>query len=141
MKKTHSITGKDTGMAIHIGLGILLSLVSTIMMSILLTVLVENESVQLSSVPIFAFGMHTVSVLIGCTLSLTLEKGRAGIIAGIVTAGYIAVLLCINMLVFSAGFNGIWGSALSAAGGSLLAMLISGKLRGKKKHRIKVRSR
>ena len=126
---------------IHIALGVLVTLACTFLMSLLLAIMVENEVVAVNSVPTYTIGIHTITVLIGSMLSASLEKGKIAVMAGAVAGCYLLVLLCINMLVFSEGFAGIGSGIFSAIAGALLTILIKGKFSGKKKHRIKMRSR
>ena len=141
MKKARSMTGKETGAAVHIILGVLMSVACTFALSILLAVLVEKEAVSISAVPTLSVGVHAISIFVGSMLSMTLEKGRIAIIAAIVAAAYLVILLCINMLIFSSGFEGIGATILSVFLGGLLSVFIKGKFSGNKKHRIKMRSR
>ena len=141
MKRAHSISMKDTGIIINVSLGILLTMVCAFLLSILLTVLVENERIHLSGIPVYLYGIHAISVFIGTLLSLTLEKGRLAIIAGIVAAAYFVILVSINMLVFSSGFEGIIGTAAGISAGGALSVLLKAKTGGGKKHKVKMRSR
>jgi MFS family permease len=141
MNKTSSMGKKDSGVAMNIVLGGLISIICMLLLSVLLTVLVENETVSISSVSVFTMAIHLLSVFLGTILSITLEKGRIAVIAGIITVAYLVVLLCVNMLVFSAGFNGFGAGILSALAGGVLAILLKGRLMGKKKYKIKKRSR
>lgn len=141
MKKARSITEKETGSAVHIILGVLLSVACTFVLSILLTVLVENEVISISAVPILSAVIHAISIFVGTLLSTAMEKGRIAIVAVIVVATYLIILLCINMLVFSSGFEGMGSTILSVFLGALLSVFINGKFFGRKKHQIKMRSR
>lgn len=141
MKKTSPMGKKDGSVVINIALGVLISLISMLLLSVLLTVIVEKETVSFSSVSAFTIAIHIISVFIGTIVSVTLEKGRIAIVAGIVSGAYFVVLLCANMLIFSAGFDGVGAGILSILAGGLFSVLVKGKLMGKKKHKIKMRSR
>ena len=141
MKKISSMAKKETGIAVHIALGVLLSAICTFIMSIILTVMVENETISPGATSSFAIGIHAISVFIGSMLSLTLGKGRIAVVAGIVAVCYLVVLLCINMLIFSSGFESIGAEMISSFAGGLLSMFLKIKFNGKKKHRMKVHSR
>lgn len=141
MKKRKSAGRKDTNILVHITFGILLSLTVSFLLSILATVLIENEVTPITSMNILMIGIHAVSVFIGSTLAITMEKGRIAIVAGIITACYFLILVCINMLVFSEGFAGLGTGMLGMMAGGLIAVLTKSKMSGTKKHRIKMHSR
>lgn len=141
MKRAHSISMKDTGIIINVSLGILLTMVCAFLLSILLTVLVENERIQISGISVCLYGIHAISVFIGTLLSLTLEKERLAIIAGIVAAAYFVILISINMLVFSSGFEGVIGTAAGILAGCALSVLLKVKQSAGKRHKVKLRSR
>ncbi len=141
MKKTRSTVMKDTNIITHIVFGVLLSLLSTLLMSILLTAMIEKEIISFEAIPAFTICVHAISVFVGTMLSVSIEKGRIAVVAGIVSACYFVILLCFNMLIFSAGFEGIGMGVVSVLAGGLLGTIIKSKFNGKKKHRIKLHSR
>lgn len=141
MKKMHSKSKNDTGIIGHIGLGILISLICAVLLSIVLAVMIEKEIIAVDAAPSFAVAIHAISVFIGSIISLSFEKGRIAMIAGVVATSYLLLLLCINMLIYSSGFAGLGGGVISAYVGSLLAVMIKSKISGKNKRRTKVRSR
>ena len=141
MKKTRSMRKKDTGIAAHITVGVVLSLISTFIFSILLTILVEREVVSIKNAPMFVMGIHALSTIIGSMLAVFLEKGRIALVAGIVTAGYFLILLSINMLIFSSGFEGMGQCVLASLAGGLISVLINMRGSRKRKYNIKVHSR
>ena len=141
MKNIRKTTGSTNNTTKGIGIGILISIFTAFLLSILLTVLVENETIRPESVPVVAAAVHAISVFFGAMVATTIEKGRIAVIAGISGAGYFILLLCINMLVFSSGFNYILSCAAGVLCGVLITILIKAKFAGKKKHRIKIPSR
>ncbi len=141
MKKARSMRKKDTGIAAHTAIGIVVSLVSAFIFSVLLSVLIERELVSFNNATAFTMGIHMLSILIGSIVAISLEKGRIALVAGIVTAGHFLILLCINMLIFSSGFEGIGQCVLASLGGGLISVLINMKRSRKKKYNIKVHSR
>lgn len=141
MKKRQSAGKKDTSILVHIAFGMLLSLGISFLLSILVTVLIEKEVIPLTSLKVFMIGTHALSVFIGSILAISKEKGRIAIIAGMVAACYLLVLVCINMLVFSEGFDGLGTGILGMLAGGLIATLTKTKMFGVKKHHIKMRSR
>lgn len=141
MKKIHSKSEKDTGIIRHIGLGILISLICAVLMSIILAVMTEKEIISVDTAPSFVVAIHAISVFIGSIISLAFEKGRIASIAGAVATSYLLLLLCANMLIYSSGFRGLGGGVISTYAGSLVAVMIKSKISGKNKHRMKVRSR
>ena len=108
---------------------------------IVLAVMIEKEIIAVDAAPSFAVAIHAISVFIGSIISLSFEKGRIAMIAGVVATSYLLLLLCINMLIYSSGFAGLGGGVISAYVGSLLAVMIKSKISGKNKRRTKVRSR
>lgn len=141
MKKRYSKTDKDTSIVIHIMLGLVLSLISLFALSIILTVLVEKEVIDIDIIPVLAGMPHAISAFIGTILGLSLEKGRIAIVTGVVAVLYLLMLLCVNMLVYSTGISGIGPAIIGILSGGALAALLFDKIGNRKKHRIKVRSR
>lgn len=138
LKKSRAYNG--SGILVYIGIGVLLAMISTFLLTIILTSLIENGTVQLTSAPMLILGIHFISVFLGCILGMTMEKGRYLLISGSVAGIYFVFLLLINLLVFSSGIEGIFSVILSTASGGITSWLIKGLGTGRKKNRIKVRS-
>ena len=132
---------KDTSILVHITFGLLLSLIVSFLLSTLATVLIEKEITPIASMNMLMIGIHVLSVFVGTTLATSMEKGRIAIVAGIVTACYFLILVCINMLLFSEGFENLGIGVLSIIAGGLIAVLAKSKTGRSKKHHIKMRSR
>ena len=131
----------DKNIISHIVIGALLSLASLFILSVILAILVEKETISITATPAIARAIHTVCVLAGSLLSIILEKGRTAIVAAIVTGVYLVALVCMNMLIFSSGITGIGSTAASAAIGAFVAVVIHGYISREKRHRVKLRSR
>lgn len=141
MEKMRSIVGKNTNTAMHIGIGVGIALILSLVLSVVIAALVNNEVINISSIPLCMIPLHAISIFAGSMVSLLLEKGRVAVMAGIICACYLAVLLCINMLFFTDGFSGVLMGALGILCGGALAVLVNLKFSGQKKPRIKLRSR
>lgn len=141
MKKRKSAGKKDTSILVHITFGLLLSLIVSFLLSTLATVLIEREITPIASMNMLMIGIHVLSVFVGTTLATSMEKGRIAIVAGIVTACYFLILVCINMLLFSEGFENLGIGVLSIIAGGLIAVLAKSKTGRSKKRHIKMRSR
>ncbi len=141
MKKIQPKANKEKGTIFSIAIGTAVSVLCMLLLSVLLTVLVENEAVSSTMVTIAALCIHAISVFAGSMLSLTGQKGRIAVVAGTVTASYFLMQICVNMLFFSAGFEGVAAGLVSMLVGGVIAVLIKSRLGQKKKYRAKVRSR
>lgn len=139
--KRKSAGKKDTSILVHIAFGLLLSLIVSFLLSTLATVLIEKEITPIASMNMLMIGIHVLSVFVGTTLATSMEKGRIAIVAGIVTACYFLILVCINMLLFSEGFENLGIGVLSIIAGGLIAVLAKSKTGRSKKRHIKMRSR
>ena len=68
MKKLHSKSKNDTGIIGHIGLGILISLICAVLLSIVLAVMIEKEIIAVDAAPSFAVAIHAISAFIPLVL-------------------------------------------------------------------------
>lgn len=141
MKKPRVTSEKNTGIIVHIVFGVLLAIGCAFILSILAATMVEKEIVSINSVSKITLLIHAISVFAGSLLSISLEKGRIAVVAAITTLSYLFVIVCMNMLFFSSGFQGVGGGIISCLIGGMLSIVIKGKHKGKSKHRMKIRSR
>ena len=141
MQKIRSMVGKNTNTVMHIGIGIGIALVLALVLSVAIAALVNNEVINIASIPLCMIPLHAISIFVGSMVSLLLEKGRVAVVAGIICACYLAVLLCTNMLFFTDGFSGILTGTLGILSGGALSVLVNLKFAGQKKLRLKLRSR
>ena len=123
MKKWQSAGKKNTSLTMHIALGILVSLIVSFLLSILVTVLIEKEVISIENMNVLMPATHALSVLFGSLLVISKERGRIAVIAGAIAACYLLVLVCVNMLVFSEGFDGLVTGILGVLSGGLVAIL------------------
>ena len=141
MKRVHSAKKKENNIITHITLGIILSLLSTFILSILITTLLDKEILELKAIPIITNISHALSVFIGTIVAITLHKEKLAIVAGTIAGTYLVIALCANMLLFSNGFEGIGAGIISIFIGGLIPILLKTMVFGKKRNTVKIRSR
>ncbi len=124
MKKINHQKGGDNATVLNVLWGILLSLCASIVLCVLLTAFIEKEVLSITTMGTGVLVVNTVSAFAGSMLSTALEKGKPAVICGIVCAGYIGVLLCINLLFFSSGFNSIVSTILATVVGGAAACAV-----------------
>ena len=141
MTKMRPVTAKETSTAIHIGLGVITTIVLSLALSVGLAALVNSEMISISTLPLFAALIHAISTFIGSMVSMLMEKKGIAIVAGIICGCYAAILIGVNMLIFSNGFSGLLTGITGILLGSGSALLINMKLTGQSKFKLKTRSR
>lgn len=132
---------KEANIVIHIAIGAVTAVACAMLLTVLLTMLINHEAISINTMRLCTYVVHGISVFVGTMVSLFLEKGRGAIVAGAVAASYLTLLLCANMLFFADGISGLIGGILSILVGGALSLVTYVQFTGKKKIRIKMRSR
>lgn len=126
-------------MPLGIGLGVLTSMILTIIGAIVISALVSNESITESSVSVWSVAVRTVAAFAGSAVSTALLKQRLLMVSAITGAGYLLLLLACTALFFGGEYRGFWvGSILIMVSSMICAFLplIKGKKGIRKHHKI-----
>ncbi len=142
MVANQKVTGRASSIPVGIGLGILLSVAITLLLSCLLAWLVLGGRIGESGMGYGIMGILLIASLAGSALAILRVKHRkllVGLAAGI---GYLAVLLMCTALFFGGQYQGIGVTAVVILCGSLAASLLGARDgKGRKKSTRKMRSR
>lgn len=141
MKKSNSSNRVGQGIIKHIAAGALLALASSLLLSVIVTMLVEKGYIAMGSTSIPIFVTHAISVFSGATLAIRIEKGRTAIVSGVVSAVYWLILLCVNMLIFTEGIEGVAFCCVAVTVGCLMAIGVNLHIGVKRKPTKKKHSR
>lgn len=135
-------TSKSNGsFPVGLAVGSLVALFIGFALSLVTTLLVENEVVPLSSMHTFSIVIHVISVFAGALTAQIIGKQKPAILA-IATAGvYITLLFCGALLFFSGSIQGILWGIMSSMVGAAGACILFLKPFKRNKPRIKTRYR
>lgn len=115
------LTGKGTSIPLGIGLGILLSLVITLLGAVVVAFLLVSEKIGVSAIGWAAMLLLGLGALGGSSLGAGLAKVSRLPVCMAVGGGYFLVLLMITALFFGGQYQGITAMLISAMTGSLVA--------------------
>lgn len=122
--------------------GVLVSVAVLLAGAAVLTTMIINESIDLSSSAIVVYAVTMVAVFLGSFMAVKIarEENRIGIAGGTALIDF-AVLVCTNVLFFDSDFHGVIGSLIATLAGAVLTLLLTAS-RGKRRiGRSKVHSR
>ena len=122
--------------------GVLVSVAVLLAGAAVLTTMIINESIDLSSSAIVVYAVTMVAVFLGSFMAVKITRGenRIGIAGGTALIDF-AVLVCTNVLFFDSDFHGVIGSLIATLAGAVLTLLLTAS-RGKRRiRRSKVHSR
>ena len=141
MKKSNPSNRPGQGMIKHIAIGAMFALVISLLLSVILTVLVEKGYISMNGISIPIYICHTISVFSGATVAIRMEKGRTAVVSGIVAVVYWLILICVNMLILTDGIEGIANCCIAVLAGFAIAIGANCRVGVKRKYAIKMRSR
>ena len=123
MKKSHLSLGKNKNIAVCIGIGLLVSLIISVGLTIGLTSLIQNGKLsENGATPVFI--IRLIATLAGGLLGAGLFGKKFLPVIGAISAGYLIVLLAMGIILFDGSFHKLWMGALSVAVGAAIAILI-----------------
>lgn len=123
MKKSYLSMGKDKNLTICIGMGLLISLVISVILTIGLTSLIQNGKLSESG-EMPAFIIRVIATLAGGLLGAGLSTKKFLPVIGAISAGYLLVLLGMGIILFDGSIHKLWLGILSVAIGAMIAILI-----------------
>lgn len=131
----HKSVGHPVTSIVGIVIGIGVSLVISLLLSAIVAFAVNGEGLQQNAINNAAVPIQVISIFIGCITAILLTGNMPAVVAAACTGGYIAILVCINVLLMNSGLNGAGkGIAVIIIGGaSSVAVSLLGKGNKKRK--------
>ena len=127
MKRNQS---KATSVPITIGVGLVLSLIITVLAAVLIAMMVISERMEPGHIYFGSAATMLLASFIGA-LYVVLMMGEKKLLFSMVTGGaYFLVLVCVSMLFFVVFFANVWQALILVIGGSFSAGII--KMNSKK---------
>ena len=127
MKRKQS---KATSVPITIGVGLLLSLIITVLAAVLITMMVISERMEPGHIYFGSAATLLLASFIGA-LYVVLMMGEKKLLFSMVTGGaYFLVQVCVSMLFFDGMIANVWQALILVIGGSFSAGII--KMNSKK---------
>lgn len=141
MKYKHSADKKTGSMATGIALGVVAELLLALIGVIVMTTLILDEKIPLSSGKIANAAVLLLSAFAGCVLANKIVRQKPLIVCASTAFIFLIILICGNILIYDGRFNGLWGSAAMVVIGSAISCMISTRVSTKSKRRKRVGSR
>lgn len=127
MKRNQS---KATSVPITIGVGLVLSLIITVLAAVLIAMMVISERMEPGHIYFGSAATMLLASFIGA-LYVVLMMGEKKLLFSMVTGGaYFLVLVCVSMLFFDGMIANVWQALILVIGGSFSAGII--KMNSKK---------
>lgn len=127
MKRNQS---KATSVPITIGVGLVLSLIITVLAAVLIAMMVISERMEPGHIYFGSAATLLLASFIGA-LYVVLMMGEKKLLFSMVTGGaYFLVLVCVSMLFFDGMIANVWQALILVIGGSFSAGII--KMNSKK---------
>ena len=122
MKKKHTITENNNIFAC-IGIGLLVTILISLMMTIALTSLIQKGKISENG-NAFIFIIRVTATIVGCLLGSGLSKKSILPVIGAISAGYFIVLLSMGLLFLDGSLNKVWQGILSVIIGGAIACMV-----------------
>lgn len=122
-------------MAGSIGLGVLISVLLSILLAAGIAMLMLSEHLKEENIQLYSFIVIFISVFTGGLSACGLAKEKYAMMSGITALVYLLLLVCASVFVFEGGLNNIWTSALVIALGYVLSCVVCIVSTGRKPHR------
>lgn len=140
MKKQKRITSsKRITEAPAVIAGVVVSLMIGIILTLGLTSLVMNGTINDAGAGNWTFVIRTVASAIGCLAGVMLIKKNYLLIAGAVALGYLVMLIAIGIVVYDGSFDNIISGTTSVLLGGVISCLLVLKPLKKSNHVVRYR--
>ncbi|MBE6976078.1 MAG: hypothetical protein E7439_02635 [Ruminococcaceae bacterium] len=138
MVKAKKVTGKASAVPIGIGLGVLISLVLTLLGGMGVASLLAGESIGMEALGFWRMALQFIAAFAGAVVTAVKIKHQIMPMSLITGGGYFLTLLAMNALFFGGQYQGVLVTGLMILLGSVLAAWIVGRGGNtpKRKHKI-----
>lgn len=132
----HISASKKRTVFVGFSIGTLVSVVCSIVLSLLLTSLIQNKNVVTSLTPVI-FVTRLISILVGGVIGSIITNEKCVIVISFILSAYLIILISIGILFCEGQFQKMGFSILSVLIGGIIAGLICLKMQNKKPHSYK----
>lgn len=136
-QKVNVVSPNSNSMLFAVIIGVVLSAVAGIILSIGFTSLVMNGIVKESAFKIIIFLIRVIAIIVGTVTGAKLAKENILVIAGIIALGFILLLLAFGIIIYEGSFRHFGAGIASVLTGAVIGYLISLKLQSKPQTRRK----
>ena len=123
MIRSHKSVDKKRNMVTCVGIGTLVSLIISVLLSVVLTSLIGKGSLNENQL-LDVFLIRMIAVLIGGILGAEISNQKPLPVIGVISAAYLLVLLAIGILLFNGTIRNFGISTLSVFAGMICALVI-----------------
>ena len=108
----------NSPLGLSVGTGIAIAVALTVLLTALLANLTLQGAVKEAQTSIWVFVIRTVAVLLGCLAGIWIGKGKHLITVGIISLGYLALVIALCIILYDGSFgNMVAGVASVLIGG------------------------
>ena len=119
------VKSKDNhSMVFSIGIGILISVIISFLLTLGLTSLILNGTLKESGGTFGAFIVRTLAVFIGCLISGIIYKDKVLPLIGAITGTYFIILMIVSIAAFDRSFVNFVPTMISVFFGGILAAVL-----------------
>lgn len=129
--------GSSVGLGITIG--VFAACLAGFLLTIALTSLVMNGSVDKNETDLFVFVIRAISVILGSLITTSFTKTKHLLMIGLTMVGYLLIQLILGFVIFNDSFHNFGIGVISTLLGGVCACIIKLKMPLKKKHFVKHR--
>ena len=137
--KTHLPVATNRTTTVGAVIGIVISFVMSLILIAGITGLVTGNKLSEGSLVWLVFVVRIVTVMVGALIGTGLAKEKCVITAGIIVAGYSALLLSLGIVIYDEAFQNFGAGLLSVIIGGAIGYLIRLKLQNKPRRGRKIK--
>ena len=121
----HKAVGHPVSPVIGIGMGVILCLMLTILMSAITAWLVSGGSLSQDAIDMSSMPIGLISTFVGCIVASILVGNAPAIVAGICAGCYFVILLFVNILFMDSSLGGVGKGLVGIVVGAAIAVAIN----------------
>lgn len=121
----HKAVGQPVSPVIGIGMGVILSLMLTILMSAITAWLVSGGSLPQDAIDMSAMPIGLIATFVGCIAASILVGDMPAVVSGICAGCYFVILLFVNILFMDSSLGGVGKGLVGIVVGAAIAVAIN----------------
>lgn len=122
-------------------IGVLIALITTVVMALVFATILNKSGAGERLQNAMTVCIWGISVIVGNAVLSCLQKDKKVIWILAVGIIYFTILLINNILLFDGLLSGAWRGLLSVGGGILLSVALFGRVKARKKHKARYRTK
>lgn len=129
MKSSHRKIKKGVNIPRVVAMALGTSLLLTLILTLIGSYLVWNETIPQGSIDIWAAGVRIVAITVGCVVAMIVSDEKRAIASGITALSYIIALVCLNVLFFDGKFGNMMYAVITPTVGWGISVVIMASTR------------